>query len=203
MSTCSHDMLTSPPSCQHVVIFNSPFEPTTASTEEPTSTTPDIPTNNPTEAPSQPTARPTDGPTNPTIEPTMSPISCDWIYVQINDFDILTSDDIKYNESLQIMMANITHFAIAEHSVVLGISREQFLVNFYNVSYPLYMVHTLCAFEQSKLTILSSLLSNDVEDKDISASMESRLKILYGVEATGAMEVIIDKDPIELSRSLI
>ena len=127
----------------------------------------------------------------------MSPLVCEPIYVQIDGLDILTSDDIKYNQSLQTIMANITHFAIAEHSVI---SREQFVVNFHNVSYPLSMVHTLCAFVDSTLNILLSFISSHAEN--IGASMELRLASEYGVDATDTMEVFIDKDPIELSRSL-
>ena len=168
-------------------------DPTTDPTAVPTQPTAN-PSNGPTTAPSQPTVNPTD---EPTRDPTMPPAFCGSVYVRIDDFDILTSDDIKYNESLQIMMDNITHFAIAEQAEILEIDRNQFFVNFYNVSPPLYMVHTLCSLEDSTLTILLSFISSHGEE--ISVSMEQRLAMEYGVESSDAFEVNIDTDPIELS----
>ena len=165
-------------------------DPTTDPTEVPTQPTA-IPSSDPTTAPTQPTANPTD---DPTADPTMPPAFCESIYLQIDRLDILTSDDINYNESLQSKMANITHYAIAEQAEILEVERDQFFVNFYNVSPPLYMVHTLCSLEDSTLTILLSFI--DRHGDDISVSMEQRLATEYGIDA---VDVIIGIEPIELS----
>ena len=168
-------------------------DPTTDPTAVPTQPTVN-PSSDPTTVPTQPTVNPTDEPTRDTTKP---PAFCDSIYIYIDDLDILTSDDIKYSESLQSKMTNITHFAIAEQAEILEIDRDDFFVNFYNVSPPLYMVHTLCSLEDSTLTILLSFISRNGDA--ISVSMERRLAMEYGVESSDAFEVIIDTDPIELS----
>ena len=171
-------------------------DPTTDPTEAPTQPTAN-PTSDPTEGPSQPTESPTN---EPSSVPTQPPALCETIYVQIEDFDILTPDDIKDNESLQIMMANITHFAISEQAEILEIDRDDFFVNFHNVSYSLYMVHTLCSFAESTLTILLSFISSHGDD--IGASMEQRLVSEYGVVTIDTLEVIIAIDPIQFSQYL-
>ena len=181
--------------------------PTTAPSLDPTADPSTVPTTKPTVGPTTdptvepttnptmiPTAAPTNSPsTTPSLSPTMSPISCDYIYVQIDNLHIFTSAAIEHQQPLQDSMANITHFAISENAKVLGISREQFYVQFQNVSEPLYMVHTLCTFAPSTLQILLSLINSDGDE--ISASIEQRLIALYDLSTKDAPNVTVATEP--------
>ena len=177
-------------------------DPTADPTAKPTAHPSEIPTVEPTTDPSTyptttPTAEPTTDPTPaPSQSPTMSPVSCGSVFIVINNFDVLSSDIIKTHPSLQESMSNITYFSIAENTGVLGISREQFYVQFQNVSEPLYMVHTLCAFVDSALNILLTFISS--HDYGISASMEKRLAAQYNIEDNNTLDVIIASEAIDV-----
>ena len=123
---------------------------------------------------------------------------CDFIYVKIDNFKIMTSDTINQSEALQLLMADITYSAISEIAQLRSseIDREDFTVKFHNVFYPLQLEHTLCASWDETLTSLAVLIM--VHAEEISATMKMLLEAEYGVEATKNTEITIDTSQLSL-----
>ena len=145
-----------------------------------------------------PTAEPTVLPTaSPTTLPTESPVSCDMLWIDIQNFDELTSSDIQQNVTLRLMMTNVTYLAMVERADVLGIGREQFYMKFQNVSEPLTMVYCLCAFMSSTLESLLSMISSAADE--VTESMELSLIERYDLGRDHEVHIVIDSDPIEFS----
>ena len=153
----------------------------------------------PTSPPSNdPTALPTttpSAPPKPTASPTVSPVSCELIYVKIDNFDILSSDGIKHHHSLQTLWSNFTYFGIVDNLGKLKIDENQFYVDFRNISEPLSMIQTLCAFGSSTLENLILIISSKAEG--ISNSMEMRLRNHYDLPENDILNVVIGTEPIE------
>ena len=143
---------------------------------------------------------------DPTEEPSAEPstlptvsleydgnISCIYIYVEINDFDLFSSHFLNQDQELQTMMANITHLSIAENAEGTEIHRKQFAVYFYDSSPPLAIVYTLCAAADTTVRILGSLIQS--HEEQISVSMRQHLEAKYGDEyalrAAGLSRVIL------------
>ena len=86
-------------------------------------------------------------------------------------------------------MANITYFGIDETSKNLGIGREEFHVNFQNVSEPLSIVHSLCAFATDTLNNVFLLINH--HGTDISELMELQLIDQYDLDREHPIHITV------------
>ena len=77
----------------------------------------------------------------------------------------------------------------------LKIDEKQFYVDFRNISEPLYMIQTLCAFGSSTLESVLLLISSKADG--ISNSIEIRLMNHYDLSENDRVNVVIGTEPIE------
>ena len=102
---------------------------------------------------------------NPTLEPSQSSDPfCDVLYVDISDFDDITANTLNTKITLQSIMVNITHEAIANSASSLS---DFFHVLFQNATDSLLIKFSLCVSEQQTLDILNLVVeeyANDISD---------------------------------------
>ena len=106
---------------------------------------------------------------------------CEYLYIYITNFDAVSASYINRQSSCQETMANITHEAIANHSVDYGIADGEFTVDFKNASGDLLMVFSLCTSSgRIVLVALSTVLEN--EEESIEESIRDWIADEFGTD---------------------
>ena len=132
-----------------------------------------------TKSPSGSPTRPSQQPTNePTHGPTIA--QCQPLYVEITNFRAFTADELESDWKLQLVVANITHHAIAQYALEYNIDSKSFNVVFLNVSGTLFIEEILCAPRKKILTVLDTVI--DTENDEINTTIEQKLKALFPTE---------------------
>ena len=172
---CSRNILS-------VHIIDTYFRPTMSPSPSPT----ESPSPSPTQSPSTPTS----APTIPTVDPTSDPteIFCEFIIVEITDFDAFNSDDLNDDVILQDQIGNITYFAIAQNAEDDGIESGSFYVRYGDssaesqyvddeVQRSLFINQSLCAYGSDDLDTLTVIIL--YEDDEIEVILADKLTALY------------------------
>ena len=102
---------------------------------------------------------------------------CDSLYLQITDFNAFTAEEILNDSSLQIAVANVTHYAITQSSLHYQVESASFSVEFYNASGALLIEQGLCASTWSVLDVISIIVQT--ESANISTEIARKLDILF------------------------
>ena len=175
-----------------------PSVPTTAPTNNPTE-----PTLDPTLDPTTPTASPSVAPTMPTFDPTAFPSSdptaspthfCDTLLEEFADFVTISAEYVETNASIQILLANITHRAIAESALDYGIHYDYFSIDFVHAFGALSIQYDVCSDDDGTLYTLSIVLEN--EEEAISSTITKEVSALFGVDGDS---MTVSVSMIELS----
>lgn len=161
-------------------ITNPTASPSAEPTQSPSTPSTEL-TLTPTQSPStEPTKTPSTDPTiSPSTEPTDSPTQSgsdlfyDFINVAISGFDGFSASELRYDFALQNVIANITHFAIAQSAADYGVDGDSFAVDYHSVSSPLSIVHTIYADTRPILNVLLLVIGN--EDAAISTEIETKI----------------------------
>lgn len=107
---------------------------------------------------------------------TPSPSSfCEWIFVYIHNFTVISAKTLSQSTSLQSTMAYITEGAIRDASGVY----VPFDVQFRNASNALFIVFSLCTFEQQRLDLLTFAITT--HSANIAALIVTDLSAEFGI----------------------
>lgn len=95
---------------------------------------------------------------------------CHSVYINIAEFYAFNAAQITNNETLQNILMNMTHNAIASSSADNGVPRNEIWMRFSNASGALCIECNMCTWSVLHLTALKYVIQN--EDDEINSAMQ-------------------------------